>query len=225
MSITSPANPLNTDRFLRQRDLVSIESLARSPVSIIGVGAIGRQVALQLAALGVMQIQLIDFDSVELHNVTNQGYRHTEVGQPKVESTASAIAEIDKTVSVELIQDRFRIRQSLNDIVFCCVDSIASRTALWRHLQNRTSFWADGRMMGEVMRILTASDNDSRVSYGQTLFFPSEAQSGSCTARSTIYTANIAAGLMVHQFTRWLRKLPVDRDFSFNLLSSEMTVS
>ena len=48
------------DRFLRQRDLVSTDKLASTPVTIIGVGAIGRQVALQLAALGVMQIQLID---------------------------------------------------------------------------------------------------------------------------------------------------------------------
>jgi sulfur carrier protein ThiS adenylyltransferase len=88
----------------------------------------------------------------------------------------------------------------------------------------RTSFWADGRMMGEVMRILTAADSESRKSYGRTLFFPSEAQTGSCTARSTIYTANIAAALMVHQFTRWVRQMPLDADISFNLLSSELTV-
>ena len=54
-----------TDRFLRQRDLVSTEKLANTPVTVIGVGAIGRQVAMQLAALGVMRLQLIDFDTVE----------------------------------------------------------------------------------------------------------------------------------------------------------------
>ena len=175
----------------------------RPQVSIIGVGAIGRQVALQLAALGVMQIQLIDFDCVEAHNVTNQGYRMQDVGQPKVDATKSAIAEVDSSIKVEAVQDRFRTRQSLGRAVFCCVDSIKSRAAIWRHLERRSEFWADGRMMGEVMRILTASCVDSRESYGSTLFLPSEAQTGSCTSRSTIYTANIAAALMVHQFTRW----------------------
>ena len=80
-------------------------------------------------------------------------------------------------------------------------------------------------MMGEVMRILTASDSESRASYSQTLFSPSEAQTGSCTSRSTIYTANIAAALMVHQFTRWLRRLPLDSDLSLNLLSSELILN
>ena len=123
------------------------------------------------------------------------------------------------------LHDRFRIKQSVEDVVFCCVDSIASRSAIWKHLESRTSFWADGRMMGEVMRILTASDSESRAAYGQTLFAPSEAQTGTCTSRSTIYTANIAAALMVHQFTRWLRGFPLDSDISLNLLSSELSVS
>ena len=98
------------DRFLRQRDLVSTESLSKTAVTIIGVGAIGRQVALQVAALGVMRLQLVDFDNVELHNVTNQGYRMSDVGQAKVLATTAAIAEVDPTIEVDSIVDRFRIR-------------------------------------------------------------------------------------------------------------------
>lgn len=224
MTTSTEANPADSDRFIRQRDLVSTKSLHDTPVTIVGVGAIGRKVALQLAALGVMQIQLVDFDSVESHNITNQGYREQDIGKPKVESTLAAIAEVDRSIHVEVIEDRFRIRHRAHAAVFCCVDSISSRTAIWNHLQRRTDFWADGRMMGEVMRILTASDDDSRSHYRSTLFSPAEAQTGSCTSRSTIYTANIAAALMVHQFTRWIRGLPLDSDLSCNLLGSELSV-
>jgi sulfur carrier protein ThiS adenylyltransferase len=42
------------------------------------------------------------------------------------------------------------------------------------------------------------------------------------TARSTIYAASIAAGMMLHQFTRWLRGLTTDDDLSLNLLASEL---
>ena len=122
------------DRFLRQRDLVSTEKLANTSVTIIGVGAIGRQVALQLAALGVMQIQLIDFDEVELHNITSQGYRTSDIGLAKVVATATAISEIDGSIEVIKLQDRFRIRQTVDSVVFCCVDSISARTAIWNHL-------------------------------------------------------------------------------------------
>ena len=194
-------------------------------MTIIGVGAIGRQVAIQLAALGVMQIQLIDFDTVELHNLTTQGYRESDIGRDKVAATASAIVAVDSAILVDEVSDRFRIRQSVNESVFCCVDSISSRTAIWNHLKRRVDFWADARMLGEVMRILTASDCESRGLYGKSLFLQSEAQTGSCTARSTIYAANIAAALMVHQFTRWLRQLPLDKDLSLNLLSSELSVA
>ena len=53
------------DRFERQRDLVPRSRLQESTATVIGVGAIGRQVALQLAAIGAPRIQLIDFDVVD----------------------------------------------------------------------------------------------------------------------------------------------------------------
>ena len=74
---------LELDRFARQRELVPAERLAKLCATVIGVGAIGRQVALQLAALGARQIQLIDFDQVEPTNVTTQGYLAQDVGNPK----------------------------------------------------------------------------------------------------------------------------------------------
>ena len=216
---------VETDRFLRQRDLIPRQSLQQHPVTIIGVGAIGRQVALQLAALGVSRLHLMDFDHVESHNVTTQGYLNRDIGQPKVAATAAAITAIDDTIDITQTQDRFRVRHRLDEVVFCCVDSISARAAIWRHARSRTALWIDGRMLGEVMRILTASDETSRTLYDDTLFAPSEAQSGTCTSRSTIYTANIASALMVHQFTRWVRSLPLDNDQCLNLLSSELTVS
>lgn len=43
-------------------------------MTVIGVGAVGRQVALQLAAMGVSRFQLFDFDIVEPTNINFQGY-------------------------------------------------------------------------------------------------------------------------------------------------------
>jgi len=39
-----------------------------------------------------------------------------------------------------------------------------------------------------------------------------------------IITAAIAAGLMLHQFTRWLRNIPLENDSLLNLLVFELTV-
>jgi hypothetical protein len=222
MNATEPALQ---DRFTRQRDLVPINRLADVATTVIGVGAIGRQVALQLAAIGAPRIQLVDFDVVDVTNVTTQCYLGEDVGRPKVLATAAAIHRLDASIHVATIQDRFRAKQQIGEAVFCCVDSVSARAAIWRSATNRCRFWADGRMLGETIRILAANDSDTFGRYANTLFPQAEAQMGSCTSRSTIYAASIAAGLMVHQFTRWLRGLPVDGDTTLNLLAGECTVA
>ena len=80
-------------------------------------------------------------------------------------------------------------------------------------------------MNAEVLRILAACDCESRKYYPTTLFSSNEAFEGLCTAKTTIYCANIAAGLMIAQFTKYLRQLPIDCDIQLNLLASELTVS
>ncbi len=213
-----------TDRFLRQQELVPLERLQSLSVTVIGVGAIGRQVALQLAALGARHIQLIDPDRVEPTNITTQGYFHEDLGSLKVDATAGLLWRIDPQLHVETIADRYRSRHETGSVVFCCVDSITARAAIWRSVQSQVAFWCDGRMRGEVLRVLTATDETSRTHYATTLFPQSQAQTGSCTSRSTIYGASLAAALMLHQFTRWLRDLPTDPDLSLNLLASELVV-
>ena len=99
---------LVTDRFVRQSELVPREKLKLLTVTVIGVGAIGRQVALQLAALGVRRLQLIDFDQVEPTNITTQGYLAADLGRHKVEATACAVQAIDASLEVEQVIDRFR---------------------------------------------------------------------------------------------------------------------
>ena len=213
------------DRFARQQDLVPRQRLAAMQATVIGVGAIGRQVALQLAAIGTQRIQLIDFDHVEATNVTTQGYLAADVGQFKVLATAAALRQIEPAVDVQTVEDRYRPKCPLGEAVFCCVDSISARAAIWRSASNRCRFWADGRMLGEVIRVLAASDTKGITRYADTLFPQADAQHGSCTSRSTIYAASIAAGIMVHQFTRWLRGIPVDFDTTLNLLAGEWAVT
>ena len=213
------------DRFSRQQDLVPRQRLAAMQATVIGVGAIGRQVALRLAAIGKQRIELIDFDRVEATNVTTQGYLAADVGQSKVLATAAALQQIEPAVDIQVVEDRYRPKCPLGEAVFCCVDKISARAAIWRSTGKRCQFWADGRMLGEVIRVLAASNAEGVTRYSDTLFPQADAQRGSCTSRSTIYAASIAAGIMVHQFARWLRGIPVDFDTTLNLLAGEWAVT
>jgi sulfur carrier protein ThiS adenylyltransferase len=214
-----------SDRFTRQHDLVPAERLAPLVCTVIGIGSIGRQVARTLAAVGARRLQLVDFDQVEDSNRTTQGYFVDDVGEFKVMATARDIFRLDPSIAIELVEDRFRPRMDVGQAVFCCVDSIDARAAIWRSVARRVQFWADGRMMADTIRVLAAADEASRRHYPTTLFPESEAHPGTCTARNTFDTAQIASGLMIQQFRRWLRGMPVDADVTFNVLASELTIA
>src|SRR4051812_18574393 len=121
-------------RDVRQREIVPPEKLAECKGLVIGVGAIGRQVAIQLAAVGVRTIDLVDPDVVEVVNLAPQAYYEADVGQPKVIATAAACRMLNTQAEVAAHQERFRRSSArtlaaLNDsgtrcVVFCCVDSI-----------------------------------------------------------------------------------------------------
>jgi sulfur carrier protein ThiS adenylyltransferase len=212
------------ERYSRQRDIVPAERIAECKATVIGVGAIGRHVALQLAAIGIPWLQLVDHDRVEWSNVATQGYSEADVGKLKANTTLDLCRITNANTQIHAVPERFRRSMEIGNIVFCCVDRIDVRRLIWESVKDKLSFYVDGRMSAEVMRILTACDRASREHYPGTLFSPDEAFVGPCTAKTTIYCANIAAGLMLAQFTKYLRQLPIDSDIQLNLLASELSI-
>ena len=210
-------------RYVRQRDIIPADRLADMTVTVIGVGAVGRQVALQLAAIGVPRLQLVDFDHVEVENLAPQAYFESDLGQLKVEATADLARQINSDLDVQVVPERFRRSLDVGDSLFDCVDAIETRRHIWQAVRDQVRFYADTRMSAEVVRVLIATDVAGREHYPTTLFSAGEAHGGTCTAKSTIYTANIAAGLAVGQFTKWLRGFPVDADVTLNILTCELT--
>jgi len=219
--VTEPTQ--SSERYSRQQDVVPPGRLASCRATVVGVGAIGRQVALQLAAMGIPWLQLVDFDLVEESNLASQGYLDDELDRPKVEATADLCQQINHRLEVNEVQDRFRRSMETGNVLFCCVDRIDTRRLVWDGVKDRVDFFCDGRMTAEVLRVLAACDPASRDHYPTTLFSQEEAYQGACTARTTIYCANVAAGLMLAQLAKWLRHLPVEADLTLNLLSCEMT--
>ena len=175
--------------------------------------------------LRVSCLQLVDFDTVEESNIASQGYYEADLGRGKVEATADICRQINPSLEVFPIADRFRRKMNTGDVIFTCVDSIDIRRLIWEAVRDRSGFFCDGRMSAEVLRVLTVSGSSSREYYPNTLFTAAEAHQGSCTAKTTIYCANIAAGLMIAQFAKYLRNMPVEEDVQLNLLTAELTVA
>ena len=211
------------NRYIRMTDIINRDKLNKLGATVIGCGSIGRDVAIKLANIGIPRIQLIDFDKVEDVNLAPQGFYEGDIGHLKTDCTRDLINKINSTVSVDVISKRFHPDMKPLDIVFCCVDSIATRKSIFDRIS--PSLFIDARMSAENLQVFSVYDPESRKFYDKTLFSASEAHREACTGRSTNYTASIASGIMLAQFTKWMRDVEPEKQVDFNLFSMELSTS
>lgn len=190
--------------FSRQSDLVPAEGLAQR-IDVIGVGAVGRNVALMLASVGARNVRLFDHDIVDASNVTTQGFRASEIGYSKPECVANEMKLVDPACSVSPVARKWYPAIRLPGIVFSCVDSMEARRAIHESALD-CSLVIDGRMLGEVGYVFPYINTpESRAAYAKTLFSDAEAEPGRCTQKSTLYCATHVASAMVYMLVRHLR--------------------
>lgn len=209
---------------MRYSGIVNPQTLIDSSVMIVGVGAIGRQVALQLASMGVGRILLHDMDTVEEVNLGPQGYRPDQIGMPKVEATKADIIAINPDCSVFAFNKKFErhgIGVKQMAAVFSCVDCMDARRNIMigeGTMIPKTAI--DTRMSAfSIQCFHVTDDEEQRRMYNSTLFSNDQAHPEPCTARSTMFTASIAAGLAVAQWVQGL-KAPVPLPFAQLLLDA-----
>lgn len=135
---------LNDDQLLRysrqimlpEVDLEGQEKLLAAKVLVLGLGGLGSPVAMYLAAAGVGNLVLADFDTVDLSNLQRQ-IVHTQarIGVNKAESAAQTLRALNPEVQIECIThhlDADALTELVQDmtLVVDCTDSFATRFAL-----------------------------------------------------------------------------------------------
>lgn len=135
-------------------------------VHIIGVGAVGSNIALQLAKLGVTTIHLWDFDIVNEHNITNQVYTSLDVGLPKVNALKKHMLENNPDIKIYAHNMRYT-NQPLKGIIFLTVDSIKTRKEIAENNFHNLfiKLVIDGRIGLEKGQVFTTNwlyDNDKQ---------------------------------------------------------------
>ncbi len=214
----------NIERYIRQRNIVPQDLLNSQQIAIIGVGAVGKEVLRTLACNGAQNMTIYDFDTVELHNCTTQGYYESDVGRPKVEAAAEDALRINSSIKINAINDRWRPNEDKYDATFLCVDSLPMRGKLFNFFASSVGFIADARLGGEQIRIVTAVDDASRAHYPTTLAKDEDAHADGCHVPMVKHAATIAASMLVSRYMNWLRGFPAIADTYFALPTTEITV-
>lgn len=190
----------------RQLGIIDPNILLQLHVMIVGVGAIGRQVAIQLASMGVGKLTLIDPDVVSVENMATQGFLEDQIGDEKPLAVKELCSCIFAGCDVQTRNEKYVHEHGSADIIMCCVDNMEGRKFIHETTESRCRLFIDGRMSARSIQIYTDMlvNPDGWPDYRQTLFNDHEAYRENCTEKATIYTASIAAGLMVNQMVNFL---------------------
>ncbi len=208
--MTTASPPLLNDRSLRFSDYLPPARTSLEHLTIVGLGAIGRQLALLLSQLPFASLTLVDFDSVSEVNLGPQGYYPSHINQLKVEATASDCLLRNPSLPIHTLPSRLTSFDDLGLIpyptfAFLCVDSMAARTSL---SASASCPLIDTRMGAQTAHIIYR-DPASPSHHASTLFPDNEALQEPCTLRSTPWCASACASLAFSLMAHHLRGNPL----------------
>lgn len=129
--------PDRSELYTRSKGLLEVGALEKKHVLIVGLGSGGATIAVDLAKAGVGNFTLIDFDRVELHNISRHIAGVNELGRLKTNVVRDAILAknpyanvdvypVDMNKELELIENEVK----RTDLVIAATDSLSSRYRL-----------------------------------------------------------------------------------------------
>jgi len=206
--------------FIRQIELLDPKQIENKSITLVGAGATGSYVALQLAQLGWGDsvrgqgvLKVFDADVIEEHNLCNQAYEIAQIGKPKVEALQELIKRkcgFDIEVYNEMVTEETDPALVQSNYVFILTDTMSSRKEIFDKFL-RFSFKTDlvietrlGLRDGRIYAFSPHS-SDQRDEWEKTLYSDEEAETSACGASSSIvpsvvFLASLAVQRVLHHF-------------------------
>jgi len=118
------------------------EKVVNAKVMVVGAGALGNEVIKNLTLMGVGNIFIVDFDTIEYANLSRSVlFRESDSGRKKAEVAAARAKEINPNVHVQYFHGDITTALGLGifrrmDVIVGCLDNREARLAV-----NRFSYW------------------------------------------------------------------------------------
>jgi adenylyltransferase/sulfurtransferase len=137
----------NTFRFISWWDQ---EIVHNSRVLVIGAGALGNEVLKNLALMGIGEISIVDFDTIEDANLSRSVlFRASDNGKRKAEVAARMVKEINPDVKVQWLNRDINHGLGLGvyrrmDAIIGCLDNRLARLSINQACWKLNKPWIDG---------------------------------------------------------------------------------
>jgi len=126
--------PARSELYSRSKGLLETSLLAEKTVGIVGLGSGGSPLAVELAKAGVGQFTLIDFDRLELSNISRHVCGINDLGRYKTYAVRDSILQKNPYAKISTLEiDVNKARQLCEDalakvdIIMCASDNDRSR--------------------------------------------------------------------------------------------------
>lgn len=156
-------------RYVRNHDSLSIEEqyrLATAAVAVIGAGGLGGTVILLLARMGIGSLTVVDSDGFDETNLNRQALSTTaSIGQPKSETAADMVRQINGAVAVRTFQTTFNSKNAQEildeiDVTVDALDNIPDRLVLGKEARKRGIPLIHGAIAGFEGQVITIFPED-----------------------------------------------------------------
>lgn len=182
-------------------------SVADKEVLVAGMGGIGSWASLLIARLGVKKLTLIDFDTIEKHNLSGQFYGKSQVGLHKTAGIKDSIDNYADNVGVEtrsiIIDENFPV-SSIPEITICGFDNMEARKIMFKKWKERVAsvperqkkfyLFVDGRLSINTLQVFSFTGEDKfyiKEYEKKYLFSDDDADATMCSAKQTSFMANM----------------------------------
>ncbi|MFA5878593.1 MAG: sulfur carrier protein ThiS adenylyltransferase ThiF [Candidatus Margulisiibacteriota bacterium] len=124
--------------YLTKEELTKIQN---TKIGIAGCGGLGSNIAVSLVRTGFINLEIIDFDHVELSNLNRQYFFLDEVGQPKIEALKNRLKKINPDVNIKSTQIKLTRENITNyfkaaDFIFEAFDQTKAKLLLFEAFGN-----------------------------------------------------------------------------------------
>lgn len=212
----------------RQMGIVDPDLVAAYHLNVIGVGAIGSNVARCASQLGFVKLRLYDPDYVEPQNIGTQFYRFDDKDADKVAACRTNLLHFLPHLNILPTTAEYT-HQVLDGIVIVGVDSMKARSTIWESISStyaeQVCLLVDGRTAGQEVHIYTIRPSfpEDAAFYHESIVPDEEAEELPCSMQGAPHTQFVIAGLMVSQIVRWLLKQEFFRFVHLDLISMHMS--
>jgi adenylyltransferase/sulfurtransferase len=222
------------------------EKVENAHVMVIGAGALGNEVIKNLALMGVGNILIVDFDTIELANLSRSVlFRESDSGRNKSEVAAARAKELNPNINVQYLHGDISNQVGLGifrrmDVIIGCLDNREARLAVNRFAYWVGKPWVDGAIqeLYGLMRVFIPGEGacfecslteqarrDLAIRYSCPLLARENVLLGKVPTTPTI--ASIIGAMQAQEALKLIHGMPVQpgKVTHFNGLTNEMHTS